>query len=315
MITHIRVNNFKSLNNVSLKLGPRNVLVGPNMAGKTNLLSLFRFLTQMVVTTPGAYGLANAVNKNGGFADLAWRGSDSNLISLSLDGTFDERNSDNEPSTWRYSLDILGDRSRGSIVVQEEALTISTATGKFPLIRKDPNTGRRILSNREGAIQARVDDQTRSALEYEIPDWEGNLLRMHLASFCFYRLIPQLMKQANPVTSPRFLGESGENLSSWLMMIQTRFPESFARIVSAVKDILPDVVNVITWPTPQTTVFVASTERFLRSPVKVWEMSDGELAFIALLSLIFGPEGAWRITFLRGGGGKPSSSETHRSFG
>jgi len=291
MITHISVKNFKSLNDVSLRLGRRNVLVGPNMAGKTNLISLFRFLTQMVLTTtPGAYGLPNAINKNGGFAALAWRGSDSNLISLSLEGAFDERNSDNKPKIWRYSLDILGDRSRGSIMVQEEALTISTATGQFPLIQKDPSTGRRILFNQAGAILARVDDPTRSALEYELPDWEGNLLRTQFASFYFYFLIPQLMRQVNPVTSPRFLGESGENLSSWLMMIQTRFPESFARIVSAVKDVLPDVVNIITWPTQQSTVFVASSERFLRSPVNVWEMSDGELAFIALLSLIFGPE-------------------------
>jgi len=74
------------------------------------------------------------------------------------------------------------------------------------------------------------------------------------------------------------------------MMIQTRFPQSFARIVSAVKDVLPDVANIITWPTPQSTVFVASAERFLRTQVPVWQMSDGELAFIALLSLIFGPE-------------------------
>jgi len=60
MITQIRVKNFKSLNDVSLRLGRRNVLVGPNMAGKTNLISFFRFLTQMVVAAPGIYGLPNA---------------------------------------------------------------------------------------------------------------------------------------------------------------------------------------------------------------------------------------------------------------
>ena len=290
MITHISVKNFKSLNGVSLRLGHRNVLVGSNMAGKTNLISFFRFLTQMVVSTPGAYGLPNAINTNGGFAELAWRGSESNLMSLSLEGDFDGSSSDSERLGWRYSLDILGDRSRGSIMVQDEALTISTDSGNFALIRKDPNTGRRILSNEAGGALAHVDDPTRSALEYELPDWEGNKLRKYFASFCFYRLIPQLMKQANPVTSPRFLEEVGVNLSSWLMMIQTSFPESFARIVSAVKDVLPDVANVITKPTPQSTVYMASSERFLRTQVPVWQMSDGELAFIALLSLIFGPE-------------------------
>jgi predicted ATPase len=100
---------------------------------------------------------------------------------------------------------------------------------------------------------------------------------------------PQLMKQVNPVSAPRFLEESGGNLSSWLMMMQTR-PEAFARIVSAVKDVLPDVANIMIWPTAQSTVFIASAERSLRTPVPVWQMSDGELVFLALLSLIFSPE-------------------------
>jgi predicted ATPase len=290
MITQIGVRNFKSLNNVSLRLGRRNFLVGPNMAGKTNLISFFRFLKQMVVSSPGAYGLPNAINANGGFAELAWRGSESNLLSLSLEGELDGIESGGRSVGWRYRLDILGDRAKGSIMVQDEALTISTDAGDVALIRKDPNTGRRILSNQAGGTLAQIDDPTRSALEFEIPDWEGNALRRHFASFCFYRLIPQLMKQVNPVTSPRFLEEGGGNLSSWLMMLQTRFPESFARIVSAVRDVLPDVANIITWPTPQSAVFVASSERFLRTQVPVWQMSDGELAFLALLSLVFSPE-------------------------
>lgn len=217
-------------------------------------------------------------------------GIESNLLSLSLEGELDGTSPASKNVGWRYRLDVLGDRSRGSIMVQDEALTISTDSGDVALIQKDPNTGRRILSNKAGGALAHVDDPTRSALEYELPDWEGNSLRGYFASFCFYRLIPQLMKQANPVISPRFLEEGGGNLSSWLMMIQTRFPESFARIASAVKDVLPDVANIITWPTPQSTVFLASSERSLRTPVPVWQMSDGELAFIALLSLIFSPE-------------------------
>lgn len=290
MITQIRVKNFKSLNDVTLNLGRRNVLVGPNMAGKTNLISFFRFLTQMVIPTPGAYGLPNAISQNGGFADLAWRGSESNLISLMLEGNFNESGPDGKSTAWSYSLDILGDRSRGSIMVQDEALTIKLDSRDIALIQKDPKTGKRILSNQAGNILARLDDPTRSALEYELPDWEGNTLRTYFASFCFYHLIPQLMKQINPVASQKFLEEGGGNLSAWLMMMQTRHPESYARIVSAVKDEMPDVANIITWPTPQSTVFVASAERFLKTPVPVWQMSDGELAFISLLSLIFSPE-------------------------
>jgi len=292
MIKHVQVKNFRSLNDVSLSLSSRNVLVGPNMSGKSNLISLFSFLRRMVLPTPGAHGLPSAINASGGFAELAWRGSDSNLLSISIGGEGDLAGTGTETKSvdWRYKLDVLGDRSRGSIMVQDEVLTLSTDARDIALISKDPNTGRRVLRSKAGAELARVDDSTRSALEYEIPDWEGNLLRIYFASFVFYRLIPELMKQTNPVSSPRFLDENGGNLSSWLMMIQTRFPDSFARIVSAVKDVLPDVTDIVTWPTAQSTVEVKSSERHLRSRVPVWQMSDGELVFIALVSLIFAPE-------------------------
>lgn len=176
-------------------------------------------------------------------------------------------------------------------MVQGESLTMSTAAGDIALIQKVSDSGiRTLFSPSQKREITFVQDSTRSALEYELPDWEGNQLRRLFASTCFYRLIPQLMKQINPVAAPKFLDEGGANLSSWLMMIQTRFPESYSRIISAVKDVLPDVGNIVTWPTPQSTVFIASSERFLHTPVPVWHMSDGELAFIALLSLIFSPD-------------------------
>ena len=45
MIKQLRVRNFLSLKDVDLELGTRNLLVGPNMSGKSNLIDCFRFLT------------------------------------------------------------------------------------------------------------------------------------------------------------------------------------------------------------------------------------------------------------------------------
>ena len=52
---------------------------------------------------------------------------------------------------------------------------------------------------------------------------------------------------------------------------------------------LPGFADLFTWPTQQVTVLIGSREDYLKRPVSVWEMSDGELAFVALLSLIFAP--------------------------
>lgn len=289
MLNDLSVTNFKSLKDISLRLGPRNVLVGPNMSGKSNLISVFRFLRRMVLSSPGTYGLPTAITAEGGFDQLAWRGGNSDLITISLTGNFPAVEAEN-PRDWQYRLEIVGDRQRGSIRVQEETLRSSPPGGITELIRKDPGSGRRVLMHPSRGAISEIQDSDRSALEFEIPDWPGNQLRLMFASTLFYKLIPQVMRQANPVGAPAHLDESGANLSSWLMMLQTRHQDQFFRISSAVSDVLPDVARLFTWPTPQSTVFLAANERSLASPVGVSEMSDGELCFIALLSLVFSPE-------------------------
>jgi predicted ATPase len=125
MIQHVRVNNFKTLNRVSLDLGLRNVIVGPNMSGKTNFLSLFKFLRLMVLPAPGVHGLLNALSSLGGFLALAWRGSSSNLISIELEGTLPSTADSDEPDQWTYRLEILSD-GRGAVLVKTRLWTLTT---------------------------------------------------------------------------------------------------------------------------------------------------------------------------------------------
>lgn len=288
MIRQVRVRNFKSLNDVSLELGPRNIIVGPNMSGKSNFLLLFKFLTRMVLPAPGVYGLPNAVSQMGGFAELAWRGGASNLISIALEGDFTGVAAEGASEKWKYQLDFVSD-GRGHISVQEENLTFIGPSGEYPAIRKDADSGRRVIIGRQRGELSEVHDSSRSALEFEIPDWEGNRIRTLFAALRFYSLIPALMKQVNTTSAAYFLEEGGGNLSSWLLMLQTRYQEHFQRINLAARGVFPELASIFTFPTQQSTVFVASSERFLKTPIPVWQMSDGELCFIAWLSLVFCP--------------------------
>jgi len=87
MLTNIRARNFKSLKDVTLDLGPRNVLVGANMAGKSNAIDLFRFIYDMTFPRqPGSGALSNAVFARGGFGELLWKGGNEQLIEIALPG-------------------------------------------------------------------------------------------------------------------------------------------------------------------------------------------------------------------------------------
>ncbi len=287
MIRHVRVRNFKSLKDVSLELGMRNVAVGPNMSGKTNFISIFKFLNSMVLPLPGVYGLPHAVNTMGGFQEIAWRGERTDLISISLEGDFGVVPHQEEHKTWKYGLDFVSD-GRGRVTVQEESLVFGGLTGEIPIVQKEKETGRRLLMGRQGKI-AEVPDVERSALEFEVPQWEGNWVRSLFASLRFYTLLPAQMKQVNTTAAANFLFEHGANFSAWLLMLQTRYKEHFDKINLALRGALPDVSSVFTFPTQQATVFVASQEKFLKTPIPIWQMSDGELCFIAWLSLLFCP--------------------------
>lgn len=289
MIRNIRVKNFKSLRDVSLALGLRNVLVGHNMSGKSNLIDVFRFLTRMVFPAPGVLGLPNAFITLGGFSEVVWKGGDSNLISILLDGDGVIGRNPEEHARWSYEISILGDTIGGSVTVQDETLRVLRPEGDYKLI--DNADGQRVLKNSEGRTITPINDRSRSALEFEIPDWEGNSLRRFIGSWRFYRLLPQLIKlnQSNAATAQHFLTEYGDNLSAWLLTLQTRHRESFDKIRSVATDVLPELKDLLTQLIQQATVFLASTEKHLKRPVFVSQMSDGQLSFLALLSLIFSP--------------------------
>ena len=73
------------------------------------------------------------------------------------------------------------------------------------------------------------------------------------------------------------------------MTLQTKHSDSFERIARVAKDAFPELERLFTVPTQQAQVFLASEEKYLKRPVSAFQMSDGELAFIALLSLLFSP--------------------------
>lgn len=288
MIRRLQVKNFKSIRELDLELGLVNVLIGPNMAGKSNLIDVFRFLANIILPPTGSYGLSHAIQTAGGFWELAWKGSDSNLISLRLQGDFSSAATDSQPTEWDYGISFIGDQRGYNLSVQDEFLTFTKDGARSDLIRTEG--GLRRMLRPDGQVLSDVRQEGRSALEYEIPDWEGNTLRFLFSSIQFHRPFPPLMKVVNQMSGQRFLQEYGNNLSSWLMTIQTTHRESFVRIEAVMKDAFPDLESLFTVPTQQSTVFLSSKEKFLQRQISCVQMSDEQLAFLAFLSLILSPD-------------------------
>jgi len=235
---------------------------------------------------------------------MVWKGGDTTLVSIGLEGDELAGPMATDVSKWSYALQILGDQF-GKAVVQDEALEFRSGDAVQTLI--DASAGRRRFGkwswepeqgpdgrpspqNLTGPELAAVGIQPdRSALEFERPDWKGNAFREYILKWRFYSVVPSSMKTANQSLAVPYLQEHGENFSSWLMTLQTKYGDEFERIARVARDAFPGLERLFTQPTQQATVLAATREKHLKGTISLKQMSDGELAFIALLSLIFSP--------------------------
>lgn len=281
MIKRFRVRNFLSLKEVDLELGINNLVVGSNMSGKSNLIDCFRFLTTMVTQ-----GVTKAFLDRGGFQEVVWKGGDENRISIGL--TIQSPPNNGLPhKEYDYEISIVGGQT-GAISVESEKLTVKVNDALKTLV--DLKGGQGEVKKEDGTIAFTPSvDPRRTVLEFEVPGWDGNIVRALISSWRFYHLIPTVMKQANAAASQNFLEEHGNNFSSWFMTLLTQHPEEFRRVRQTAADVLPSIKEILTPPTQVATTYVTTQEKFLKRPINIWRMSDGELCFLALLSLIFAP--------------------------
>jgi predicted ATPase len=289
MLKRFRARNFKSLRSVELDVGGLTIFVGPNMGGKSNVLEALRFLYECWFPQPGQYGPVNALARRGGINEVLWKGGNDALLSLEV-----EVASATPDKFFEYKIELVGG-ANGYVNIQSEQLFLIQSGKRHPLItRKDE--GRWLVNANEDTLV--LIEAERSAMELAPANWDGYPLKWFAQNWRVYQLVPAVMKLANQITSGGVLEVQGQNLSAWLMWLQTRSPASFARIAEVTRDVFPEIQQLLTWPTQQGLVHLASQEGALLRPTPAHQMSDGELTFIAFLSLICAPDDLSGTLFL-----------------
>jgi len=284
MITRLQVRNFKSLRDIDLSLGSLNVLVGPNMSGKSNILDVFRFLYQVFFPEAGTQGISYALAQRGGVNEVLWKGGDDKLIEINLEGS-----DQTDPNTkFKYGLQLIAGAG-DFVTTQKESLKLLRSGREIDLIVQEQTGSFLQLKNADGKDAGNVGSSGVSAMQYAPPNWDGHRLSEWFKTCRFYHLVPPLMKQPSLMSLGQVLMPNGDNLSAWLMWLQTNSPEAFGRLNEVLRDLFPDLMQLRTIPTPDGRVHLATTERGLKRPTTVWQTSDGFLTLTALLSLIYVP--------------------------
>lgn len=297
-LLELEVQNFRSLRQVSIPLGPLNVLVGPNGVGKSNLLDVFRFLADIIQSD-----IEPALEGRGGFESTAFRGGSRapSNIRIRLKSTWTRHSSPNAPD--EYELQITRRRREGKDTLsRQESFQFKRTKGR----------GRRITIQGEKAqvvdTQQSKEQETRSiglrrfssglsTLPRLSDDAGGNevaVLAERLASFRVFDVNVNAARYSSRYSSGfhrEALWEDAANLAAFLLRFSEEHPEAWDRLESDAKEVLPQLRSIdFAFPSgPAGEVIVVLHESGLRFPTPLADASYGTIRLLGLLALLYDP--------------------------
>jgi predicted ATPase len=272
-ITEIHVSNFRSFNDLRVRLSRFNVLIGRNASGKSNFVQIFKFLRDLSL-----YGVSDAVSLQGGakyLANINLGATQPISVSVTSDTTYNfvrgrPRNFMGfvvRESAYRFSLTP---KKRGeAFEVSDDRLRIRAdvfrvESRRFPAEGQAPTVGQAefVIANVKGRLSVESslpegvelpaelmsffteERMPRGALLLETP-YQPIPIRLNrvLRDIAIYDFDPRLPKKAVPITGKAALEEDGSNLALILRTViadRTR-KRAFTNLV---RDLLPFVNNV-----------------------------------------------------------------------
>jgi len=171
-ITHLELDNWRNFRHVDLDVEGRAFLVGPNAAGKSNLLDALRFLRDLVDV---GGGFRAAVERRGGVSDLR------NLAARRYPGIGVRvvLGSDDAPDQWEYELEFRQDNRR-----QPEVQ-----------IERVARAGRSLISRPDDEDEADPARLRQTALEQVNLNRDFRDVAAFLGSIRYLHIVPQLVRE------------------------------------------------------------------------------------------------------------------------
>jgi predicted ATPase len=223
MITRLRVKNFRSFIEGELELAPLTVLVGPNAAGKSNLLYALHFLRDAFRS-----GLDVAMRLHGGLNGLrTWPTHSQRLEDLSIE--VELRIADLQA---RYRL-VLGHDRESTWRVKEEVCDFLGDSGPGLEIKQ----GKWVRSPK---LTAGGTGQARTLALPLLTDIDRfRLVYNFLVDMGFYTITPEDLMAPQELGDPVALADNASNLASVLIHLKEKTPNRAA----ALEDVLSRLVS------------------------------------------------------------------------
>ena len=319
MLKRVKIQGYKSLEDVEVHLQPLSVCFGPNTSGKSNFLDALQLLSRIATSnnlndafrppyrgTPlesftfGADGIQGLLAKESvSFTievdvEVSQKAIDTVSKLTVTDKTHGEALENVKSlrqTIWRYRITIEAQPKSGMLNIVDESLNELNPEGE--------PTARRIWMERDrmdlqweggGAhFDAKV-NYSMLSLPYHIPFswlspyWPLLIMHQELSSWFIYYPEPrELMRIPSPVREVRLIGLRGEEVDAFLNTLRNLDEPQFKAIEKALHVILPTFtgidVKVNTFGEVELSLLQGQT------PISVGVLSEGTLRILGLLAL------------------------------
>ncbi|MCH7400415.1 AAA family ATPase [Belliella kenyensis] len=258
MLQNIKIEGFKSIKTLDLKLSPINLLIGSNGVGKSNFISFFKLVNNIYEQRLQQYSLKSGVD---------------NLLHYGRKNT----------------AEIKGYLDFGNNAY--EFLLFPSDDGTLFIGTEDS-----ILPGNTIYQKSYSSDFIKESTIKNSATIRNKYLREHLVSYKIYHFHDTSssapLRSFADISNNRILKEEGENLPAFLYYLQEKHPKHFKMIEMVVKSVFPffDRFDLAPFFLDENKIELEWYEKeHPEHPFYARHFSDGTLRFIALTTLFLQP--------------------------
>jgi predicted ATPase len=262
----LTIEGYKSIKSQQIELKRLNVLIGANGAGKTNLISVFRLLAEMMAGRLGVY-----VGRMGGASRLFHYGL-KRTPAIRVDLNFDMENG------WDNGYEaVWSGNDRDGLIFTDETYRLH-----------DKNRYSRPYKEHIGAghTETQLSKQARVSAEYVAEAMRGmRIYHFHDTSR------EASVKQTGDLNDNERLRDDASNLAAYLYFLREAHAPYYQDIVQTVRQVAPFFDDFVLRPNPlkPDSIRLEWRERTSDDYFDAHALSDGTLRFICLATLLLQP--------------------------
>ncbi|MEW1721012.1 AAA family ATPase [Streptomyces sp. NPDC093109] len=298
-LLELHVENFRSLRDVTIPLGPLTVLVGPNGVGKSNVLKVFDFLAAIIRTD-----LRPALDERGGFDEVSFWGGEKPPTSMKirLKATWTTHASVKAPDEYSLTVrrrSVASNRDSYSLSRQEDfrfkrtqgrGRRITISGGEARVV--DKRAGRESDGGRFGIQRLSSGLSTLPRLGRSDGGEEVTRVAERLSSFRVFDVNVSAARQPTRThsISAGQLESHAENLAAFLIQLSTD-EHRWELLTKDARRILPqlDAIEFEQVGGYADQLAVVLRERGLRRPTPLADASFGTVRLLGLLAMLYDP--------------------------